>query len=279
MIKFEKYIGDLKGKKVLYSTINWLEIEDSLSLLNEDKESIEIFKEEKLNDTSIKISVDDNQYIKIANFNEARKGESPFYTGFSDSNYSNKDGELSLNTDRPKELWIELDVQNISFEHSSNQYKAYYIDVINENDKNLERYYILVEVCHKNEGKIGNTNFNFDVKVLYYKVKMISITYDTIDCTFCGYFIWFIINLAFFNKNGVFSMRIIQEYYTYAIFASYISYLYFRTKYIENSWLNNLECLLDKKKRKQFITNKDVKKYLKEQYKQSENNKIKKENK
>lgn len=277
MLNFEPYDGDLQGKRRLYSTIPWVEDETGFELFEDEIRTINIFKYEKLKNKALKITVGENQYIKVSDV-VVKSGGSKFqifYTGMSNSNHVIKNNEISVHNDRPRELWIDFNSHEIEFNKRNRIYRTYYINVINENDMSLQKYYIYVILNYKNNGTIGNKDYDFDVEVSCLKVDDINVAYGVIDLAFIGYLIWGVINIIFNNDNGEFIKKLIMEPSAYLILLSYISQLWFRTRYIGNTKLNLIAFWLrkfwyNKFKKKEiynhFLTNKEVVKRISEQY-------------
>lgn len=240
MINFEVYSGDLQGKRRLNSIIPWLEDEVGFELFEGEIRNINIFKYEKLKDKALKLTVGENQYIKVSDAFVKNNGNKLqiFYTSMSNSNYVIKNNEISIHNDRPRELWIDFNSSEIEFNKRNKIYRGYYINVINENDMSLQKYYIYVILNYKNNGTIGNKNYDFDVEISCLKVGDINVAYGVIDLAFVGYFIWGGLNMKLNNNNGEFIKRIVMEPSAYVILLSYVSQLWFRTKYIGNTKLN-----------------------------------------
>jgi hypothetical protein len=277
MLNFEAYGGDLNGKRKLYSIIPWLEDKTGFNLLEREAESINVLKYQKLKDKALKITVGENQYIKVPNLVVKSDGNrfQIFYTGMSNSNYTIKNNDISVYNDRPRELWIDFNNNEIKFNKYNRIFRTYYINVINENDMSLQKYYIYIILNYKNNGTIGNKNYDFDVDVSCRKIDNINVAYGAIDLAFIGYVVWGIVNILTNNNSGEFIKKIVMEPSAYVILLSYISQLWFRTKYISNTKLNLMFFLLKKAwykyiKRKaiynNFLTNRNVIKEINGQY-------------
>lgn len=210
-------------------------------MFKEEREVINIFKYEKLKNQSLKISVGQNQYIKIVDVRVPNEKHNIFYTGMEDSNTSYKNGEISVYLDRPNEIWIDFDENEINFSKYNSVFKAYYIYVMNDNDLALEKYLIYVTLTHKNDGTISNPDFKIDVEVSCRRIGRINVAYGVIDFAFFGYVVWIFANIIFLNKNNSFLKNLISNNTIYIIILSYLSQIWFRYKYVGNSYLNRLK--------------------------------------
>lgn len=278
MIKFERDEGNLDGKRRLYSLIPWLEDEKAFQLYNEEREVINIFKYEKLKNQSLKITVGKNQYIKIAEVRVPNEKHNIIYTGMEDSNTSYKNGDISIYLDRPTELWIDFNNRDINFIKYNSVFRAYYIYVMNDNDLALEKYLIYVKLTHKNNGTIANPDFKIDVEVSCRKIGHINVAYGIIDFAFFGYIIWIIANVICLNNYNNFINNLISNNTIYIISLSYLSQIWFRYKYVGNSYANRFKYYIlkywhkifrKKEIHKDFLTNHEVVKRIQNYYKRS----------
>ena len=103
-------------------------VEDRFEKLDEEeKEIIDIFKYNRLDGKNIKITCDDNHYIKIPDFGKT------YYTFSTDDNYM--DNELVIISSELKEVYIPLNEDEIDFKERSTKFRPYIIDGINDGEE------------------------------------------------------------------------------------------------------------------------------------------------
>ena len=250
MIKIELSNKSIKGRKVIENLVPWQEIELGHELEKNEKEIIEIFKYDRLEGKSIKITCDDNHYIKIPNFCKT------YYTFSMDDNYM--DDELLIISNELSEVYIPLSENEIDFKKRSTKFRPYIIDEISSDGNIINRYLINIFIKYKDNGKIANDDFQFQYEIRVSKVFTINITYGLPEYIFLGYIIWFISNLI--AQNNV--IKLINNPTVVIVFISCLIYSVIKAKFVDNSVANRLLCFL-RIKRRYYYTNRELKQMIK----------------
>lgn len=228
MLKFElvKNQGDLVGKRFLYSNTEW---EDNLS-------GFEMFDElgnyeimDKLNNVFIRISCDDDQHFVIE---PIRKKNIQFTGRFENNKHT---GELYLYRNKPRELYINVSDQIRTMSKSDKLSRTYLLKVIDNNESKVEYHGIIVGLTYKNNGKINNENFDFDISIYSHELKTVNIITNLINISFIGVLILWIISII--SKEFTWS---VIDYAVIVVILTYIRYTYLRFKHIKNTFINKV---------------------------------------
>ena len=255
MIKIELFNKSIKGKKIIENLVPWQESQVGHKLIKEEKEIIDIFKYDKLDGKNIKITCDENHYIKIPNFYKT------YYTFSIDDNYM--DDELIIVSNESNEVFIPLNEDEINFKEKTAKFRPYIIDEISADGNVINRFLINVFIKYKDNGKIANDDFKFQYEIRVSKVFTINITYGLPEYIFLGYIIWFIGNLI--AKKDVISL--INNPTVIIVLISCFMCSIIKAKFVDNSLINQILYLI-KIKHRYYYTNRELKKMIKE-YKKS----------
>ena len=250
MIKAKLYSKSIKGKRKIENLIHWQDYNYGHELLDSEKETIDLYKSNKLKDKSIRVFCQEGNYLKVPHFYKT------YYTISSDDNYAKE--ELAVYTNESNEFYIPINEYEISFNKSSSLFRPYIIDEISNNENVIKRYCIVVSISYKDNGKLNNNNFEFDYSVRINKVFEKNITYGLLDYAFYGYCIWVIMNLVL--KNRIFEQ--INNPTTIIVFLTYLIYIFVKTKYVGHTIINKLLFLLKIKKR-DYYTNSELRNMFK----------------
>ena len=263
MIKFETCDKELKGERILNSLIPWNSDNCGFNIYDSDINVINLFQDNKVYNKSIKITVGDGEYIRIPNYKNC------FFTSSSDDNYSNK--ELSVHNDKINELYIPVTTDDLNFKEKNKLFKNYIIDVINDRETIIQRYFIYITINYKNNGKRGNLNFDFDYEVVIHKIFEKNITYGLVNYMFLGYLIWiFVMLILSISANSVDIHDIFTSPLLYVVMVSYITYIFVKTRYVGNTYINKAKSIflqIIKKRKKDYYSMRDVRKILDNQIK------------
>lgn len=255
MIKIELYDKSIKGKKIIENLVPWQESEIGHELMKDEKEIIDIFKYDRLDGKNIKITCDQNHYIKIPNFCKT------YYTFSMDDNYM--DDELLIISNELNEVYIPLSENEIDFKKRSTKFRPYIIDEISTDGNIINRYLINVFIKYKDNGKIANDDFKFQYEIRVSKIFTINITYGLPEYIFLGYIIWFIGNLIA-QKNII---KLINNPTVIIVFISCLMYSIIKSKFVDSSVINRILYLL-RIKRRYYYTNRELKRMIKKYKKQ-----------
>ncbi len=257
MIKIELYDKSIKGKKIIENLVPWQESELGHETMKNEKEIIDIFKYDRLDEKNIKITCDQNHYIKIPNFCKT------YYTFSMDDNFM--DDELLIISNELNEVYILLSENEIDFKKRGTKFRPYIIDEISTDGNIINRYLINIFIKYKDNGKIANDEFKFQYEIRISKVFTINITYGLPEYIFLGYIIWFICNLI--ARNNI--IKLINNPTVIIVFISCFIFSVVKAIFVETSLINQLLYLL-KIKRRFYYTNRELKKMIKEYKKQND---------
>lgn len=257
MIRIELTTESIKGKKNICNLVEWQETELGHDLNSEEKEIIDIFKYDRLDGKNIKISCDDNHYIKIPDFDKT------YYTYSTDDNYMEE--ELVVISSELREVYIPLNDYEIDFDTKSTKFRPYVIDEVSIDGNTINRYLINIFIKYKDNGKIANDEFGFQYEIRLSKIFTINITYGLPEYIFLGYIIWLIGNWI----TGTNMTKLINDPTVIIVFISCLICTIIKSKFVDNSIINQLLYAI-KLKPRYYYTNREIKKQIKE-YKKKQN--------
>ena len=242
MINVELSKKNIKGRKVIDSFVPWQNSNSGHELDEDEKLIIKTYKYDRLKNKNIRITCDDNHYLKIPYFCKT------YYSFSSDDNYIND--ELIVATSEVREVYIPFNEDEINFDGNI-----------------IERHFIVIYIKYKDNGKIANDKFDFDYKISINKVFKINITYGLPDIIFIGYIIWLIINVII-KKN---ILELINNPTVIIVAVSCLMFIIVKEIFIGDTIIDQLLYLLKIKKRKYYSNHqlkKMIKKYKKNNSKQ-----------
>lgn len=255
MINVELYKKSIRGRKQIDSSVSWQNSNSGHKLDEDEKAIIKTYKYDRLKNKNIRITCDDNHFLKIPNFCKT------YYSFSSDDNYTNN--ELIIATSELREVFISFNEYEIDFEENSVLFRPYIIDEISNDGNIIERHFIVIYIRYKDNGKIANDEFDFDYKISINKVFKINITYGLPDIIFIGYIIWLIINIV--NKNNI--LELINNPTVIIVAISCLMFIIVKEIFIGDTIIDQLLYFLKIKKRK-YYSNYQLKKMIKKYKKQ-----------